>query len=224
MKKIILLVVFQVAAICYSQSHPGLIVGDAVRIRSSASVKGKEISKVYGQRKVEIIQESDKWDDLGKKDEMCSKHKWVKVKWDGDSTGWVYGQFIYEIDPHENAQKPFMFNQQTYQVVSVKNYNYPPMDEEGLTACTWWYRIYIKDAQGNYSPVYDVKSKENFNIMTLESSDGAVESITSVNVDHNKIIITVEIGYQEGGATAVYTITRNDEKFSVSDYSITFSK
>lgn len=35
---------------------------------------------------VTILEESTEWDDLGEGG-ICDKHKWIKVKWTGDSIG-----------------------------------------------------------------------------------------------------------------------------------------
>src|SRR5687767_8174403 len=115
----------------------GLIIGNAVRIRSDANIKSKEVSKVYNMREVDILEESDKWDALGKED-MCSRYKWVKVKWHPDSVGWVYGQYCFkneEISGLATDKTRIEFNGSTYWVQLYQNYEYPTADEDGLTDC-----------------------------------------------------------------------------------------
>jgi hypothetical protein len=220
MNKVTLILTIVVSNMCFAQStHPGLIVGDAVRIRESGSAKAKEISKVYGSRNVEIVEESKSWDDLGKKDDMCARHKWVKVKWQGDSTGWVYGKYILEANPDKNVLLDFSFKETKYKLVLFKNYSYPVGDDEGLTGCIWWYKVYFWNIDADsYLPVYDNLSKKEFTTMTLESSDGAYEVIKSMHSDNKKIYVKTEIGFQEGGAEADYIIEWKKDRFEVTSF------
>lgn len=202
----------------------GIIIGEGVRIRSTGSAKGTEISKVHGMRSVEILQEGDKWDALGKED-MCERHKWVKVKWEGDSTGWVYGKYVYfdNLNKKEGTPK-FVFNLGNidYRLSTFQNYTYPIADEEGITGCGYMYLVMIKPIGSNqYVKINDAMSKKDQSYMVLEDDDGINEQITKVRVENEQIIVEVEIGHQDGSASSVYKLRLINGQFNVVSYKST---
>lgn len=223
MKKILFALTIQLLSTAYAQPNIGLIIGDAVRIRSEANVKAKEVSKVYNMREVEILEVSEKWDDLGKK-EMCSRYKWVKIKWEGDSTGWVYGKYCFKNEASSGLltkDTQFQFYGTSCQIQIYQNYEYPVGDEEGLTGCNNTLRVYIYDEKtSNYYSINDSFSKkeEGETKMVFYSNDALGEAIDGIKVEGEKIKVNVQIGYQSGGASAVYTIIYKNGVFSVASY------
>ncbi len=224
MKKILLMGSIAFMGILTAQSTAGLIIGEGVRIRTEGSAKGKEVSKVYGMRSVEIVEVSEKWDDLGKKDDMCQRHKWVKIKWAGDSTGWVYGKYCYQNDGSScllTKETSFLLKNVAYQLMIFQNYEYPVGDEQGLTGCNNTYKIMIYEVSSkNYYLIKDSKSKETESLMVFYSNMGQGENIKKISVQEDKIIIDVFINYQEGSATSAYTIEKNGGVFQVSNYQL----
>src|SRR5436309_1250113 len=94
---VFILLQFPLVAMTQTSTYKALIIGDGVRIRDQGNAKGTEVSKVHGQREVTIIEEGKKRDGLGKTDN-CESYPWIKVKWEGDSTGWIYGKYVYYND------------------------------------------------------------------------------------------------------------------------------
>ncbi len=223
-KFIFLCLLFPCMLTAQSTEYKSFIVGEGVRIRSEGSAKGKEISKVHGIRQVKIVEEGGKWDDL-EKNNMCDRHKWVKVKWAGDSTGWVYGKYAY-FDDREGGElyekTTFIYHNISYEIAAYRNYGYPVGDEEGLTGCSYSYLVFIKTAESNkYYQVKDVMSKENETNMILYSNDGIGEQISKVTIEGDQIIVHVDISYQEGGANATYNLRFLNGEFKVVAYNKT---
>lgn len=223
MKRIIILLTLLYPVTSFAQSNVGLIVGNGVRIRCDANVKSKEVSKVYGLKDVTILEETDNWDDLGK-NEMCSRYKWVKVKWHPDSIGWVYGKYCFKNDGTSGLQTNktrFEFNGSSYQLQIYENYEYPVGDEEGLTGCNNTYHIYLyEEKTSNYYPIADPYSKKSYGetSMVFYSNEGVGESIKEIKTSGNKIMINTFIGYQEGNAEADYVIQWINDQFEVTSY------
>lgn len=207
-----------------TSSYKALIIGEGVRIRSDATAKGKEKSKVYGNRQVEIIEVGKTLDGLGK-DDMCEKYPWIKVNWQSDSTGWVYGKYVYYNDTDESyitKESTFTFQSKNYQLLLYRNYGYPPGDENGLTGCAYTFLVYIYDISSNkYYQVKDNKSKKDQINMVLYSNDGIGERVSEVKGVDNAIHIFIDISYQDGGAEAFYILNFRDGSFNVTDYSVT---
>lgn len=224
MKKNLLIIFLFITSFIYAQKPAAFIVGDGVRIRNAGNTKSEEISKVNGIRKVEIIQESKKWDDLGKKEDICNKHKWVKIKWEGDSSGWVYGKYCYQstgTTGFSTNKTGFHLNGSSYVVQLYKNFEYPVADEEGITGCNNSYRVYFYNETNNqFFVIKDDFSKKQYNEknMVLYSSDGISESIADLKVIGDKIIIYVTVGHQDGTGKSTYTIVQNNGEFMVTEY------
>jgi Bacterial SH3 domain len=225
MKKIWALLVFIFPLFAFAQTAElGLVIGDGVRVRSKPTVKSKEIGKFSGIHAVTILQEWVEWDNLGKKD-LCDKHKWVKVKWEGDSTGWVYGKYVYFDNRIKIEGAPkfiFNLNNTNYHLTTFQNYTYPIADEEGITGCGYMYQVMItKEGTNNYVQIKDVISKKNETHMVLEDDDGINEQIRMVKLENEQIIVEVNIGHQDGSASAIYTIRYLNGQFNVVGYEST---
>jgi len=223
MKKIALICLLITSSAIFSQSIPGLIIGDGVRIRSEGNASSKEVSKFHGMHQVEILEVSSTWDDLGK-NEMCSRYKWVKIKWEGDSVGWVYGKYCYRnngISCFTTKKTRFEFSGGLYHIMALANYEYPVADEDGLTGCNNTYKIFLyEEKTSSYYSINDAYSKKENGetTMVLYSNEGIGENISKIEVQSDKIIVYVDITYQEGKSNAIYSIQSKNGGFKVSGY------
>jgi hypothetical protein len=215
------LLFFIVSGYVWNQTNTGLIIGEGVRTRTKPTTKSKEISKVYGMRLVTIVEEGEKWDALGETD-PCEQHTWVKVTWEGDSTGWVYGKFCFKRDDARclrNSENNILWMGKNYAICIFANYQYPIANADGITGCGDELRLMLYDqATNTYYPVKDTLSKENQSTLVLYDSDGIAERIQQISVKNNQLILDLDIGYQEGMRTAVYTIKKTGNGFEVVSY------
>ena len=217
-----LMLLFPLIASAQTIKYKAIIIGEGVRIRSEGSAKGKEISKVYGKREVTIMEESRKRDDLGKKND-CESYPWIKVKWEGDSTGWVFGKYIYYNDQGgvlNDGGGDFLLQKRIYKILTYRNYSYPVADDNGLTGCGLFYYVVLYCAETKkYHLIKDTKSKEGFTYMSLFNDDSGGEAIyMNKGEDDGSMRFFVTISYQMGGAEAYYIFKYSGGTFIVTEY------
>ncbi len=221
MKKLCLLLLILTSHHLFSQT-PGFLFGDGVRIRSTGSTKGKEVSKLYGLYEVLILEVSSQPDGLGKTDNPCEMFPWVKIKWHPDSTGWVYGKYIYHESEENTIKEGLSFDVGGDQCTlkAVLNYGAPSSDEnEGLTGCDQEYLILVfNPGDLSFTPIKDSKSKEGETYMKLFSGEGGGEQITATDNENSNIVLYTQIYLQDGGSQGVYTIKRTGSKYEVINY------
>jgi hypothetical protein len=210
-----------ISSAAWTQTNAGLIIGEGVRIRTQPTIKSKEISKVFGMRLVSIVEEGEKWDALGETDQ-CEQHTWVKVKWEGDSTGWVYGKYCFKRNDARclvNSNNNVLWMGKNYTVCIFANYQYPIANADGITGCGDVLKLMIYDpATLQYYPVKDTVSKKNQSTLVLYDSDGIAERIQQISIKNNQLMLDVDIGYQEGMRTAIYAIKKTGNGFEVVEY------
>lgn len=222
-KFIFILLILPVIAMAQTSTYKAIIIGDGVRIRDQGNAKGTEVSKVHGKREVTIIEEGKKRDGLGKTDD-CESYPWIKVKWAGDSTGWVYGKYIYYNDQggiQNDGGGDFLFQKKTYKILTYRNYSFPVADDNGLTGCGLDYHVVLFcNENKKYYLIKDSKSKEGYTYMSLKNDDSGGEAIYSTKgEDDGSITFFVTISYQMGGAEATYSIKYIGGSFTVTEYS-----
>lgn len=75
----------------------GVIVGNNVRVRDKASLKGKFVTTVNAGDQVAVMGQGDQPEILSKTDFGCEKdgYYWFLIKTKKGDAGWVYGKYLY---------------------------------------------------------------------------------------------------------------------------------
>lgn len=217
-----LFAIFLITHVCYSQTNNGFIIGENVNIRETGNVKGNLVKKVNGNQKVEIIQLSENRDGLGNTD-RCEMYPWVKVKWSSDSTGWVYGKYIYQINETGNFIKPGVvlnIKNEYYKFGYAVNYSYPSIDSEGLTDCIPEHFLVMYNANDkSYFLIENDVIENGYKFVNLFSNYGIDEKLTDAKSENEKYYLRISQNYQEGCSFRIIYIQKTGkDKFKVSSY------
>jgi hypothetical protein len=224
--KLLLSALLVVTHFLHSQTNPaGLIICKQTEIRTEPFSKGSVTCKVKGIKQVEVIEVTKEVDGKGKKS-RCKTFPWVKVKWAGDSTGWVSGKYLYDSQTDEDFITPastFTFRNKNYQLLVFLNYGYPPWDAEGETGCSFFLYTFIYDLETQkYYPVIDPLSQKKEIYMDIRYEYTWMEKIEAIRSDSTSIYIDIAIRYRgdyKGGRSHVsYTLQWTGNAFQVASY------
>ena len=191
---------------CLNAQTPALIIGDGVRVRATAGVKGQELAKLKTGDTVHILEVSNQKDGLGS-DNMCDSFPWIEVETAAKIRGWVFGKYVYA--PEQNAAllppdfAVFTLKGQSYTLQLYRDYGIGAAQYGELTGCDDFHLLAVQEvSSGRIYPVHALPDKvltyKSAKFIRLDTNDGVGESVTGVRVEKGKAVLSIRVEYQDG--------------------------
>lgn len=200
-----------------SYPAPGIIIGEGVRIRQKASLESEVVGKASTGEKLQIMEVVESTDTS--KLDACEVYPMVRIKTASGATGWVFGKFVYEILKEEpfTSLNPVAFDNRMLALKLCRNFGLGVEDEGGLTGCWEYYPVLLVDTKTGESFLVSMPKPQNsvpdFKYWSLESDEGAAETIQSWEANQGKITARIFAEHMEGCSKYQLNITKSAKGF-----------
>jgi hypothetical protein len=170
---------------------------------------------------VEIMDTTLEKYSINSDEDNCSKFPFVKVKNKLGKTGWISGKYVFKIDRKylpkylNNNNLEFKFQNQMYTIHYGRNFGVGALSSEGITGCDDFYPIilYNKDTK-LYQLIKNFKNPNSTYLYSILLDDNNTnEEIASVKTINDRIILSINCSYQEGGGFYEYSIKKTGNEF-----------
>ena len=146
--------------------------------------------------------------------ELCDWSNFVKGYFKDGKENIVSGKWVYEAFPEQQIVNTF--NGDSLMLYVISNFETGPVGEDELTGCGGYNIMIIKNlATDKLSFIKVTKEQRQFpsQYALLEASDGAGESITTIQTVADTVIVSIAVRYQEGSGTYKLKIVRDDDGY-----------
>lgn len=191
------------------------------------------LSKKEGMLKpgdlVEIMDTTTEKYSTDNSEDNCSMFPFIKIKNKSGKTGWILGKYIFRIgkkyEPKYliNYNVEFKFQNQIYTIHYGKNYGFGSLSNEGITGCDDYYPIILfnKDKK-TYHLIKNYKNPNStYPYSILIDDNNTSEEIASVKTINDRIILSINCSYQEGGGFYEYSIKKTGDEFTGESFNYT---
>lgn len=140
----------------------GIVTGDKVRVRSSASTSGKILMELDAGATVVIQGESANYSYAGTPgNDECAQAKWVKVQLMDGTVGHIYGEFVQKIDMSRSYGK-FKSDGVTHNLYLTEPYNLPSLETSDYTIPCGFYYFPVLVPSGSPMGAQLIRNKTTF--------------------------------------------------------------
>lgn len=163
---------------------------------------------------IKIIRKSLKKHPKFLEQDYCEWSNFIELNYEND-TIIVFGKSILEISFTEMR---VLNDSNMISLILAENFTMEAADDDGLTGCDDFSYIFIKPEKMGYSYIQPAEDKGQLGFGMLAHDEGMSERISTIQVNQDTLILSVNVGYQEG--TGGYNMKIFKEKkwyYTISD-------
>jgi hypothetical protein len=214
-------------------ANTGLLIGTDITVRSSASHQAKILRTATSRDLIMIDSVTGRKESMPGTTDRCHEYPWVRVRFADNATGWVSGRSVFRLMASEkklmqDVAKEVVLEGTRYKIGLCHNYFIGAADKNGLTFCAendiYPLVLYSSDFKKvHLIELTGVKSGE-FKYMLLHDHDFQTDEIKQIEVNGQRLKVTMDITFPERCERWEIMIRRVGEGFQAEPALVTKAK
>ncbi len=203
-------------------ANTGLLIGTDIAVRASASHQASLLRTASSQDVIIIDSVTGRKESMPGTTDRCHEYPWVRARFADNTTGWISGRSVFKLIASEkklmqDTPKEIVVEGTKYKIGLCHNYFIGAADKNGLTFCAendiYPMVLYSADFKKvHLIELTGVKSGE-FKYMLLHDHDFQTDEIRQIDVNGQRLMVTLDMTFPEKCERWQITIKRVGENF-----------